>query len=78
MVAMTNMMFERTIHGGRTDMMIEVRQLGALAQRVRRNGHPAWDDNYVRQRIARFAAAPQAEGQARNRLLAESAEPLLR
>ena len=24
MVAMTNMMFERTIHGGRTDMMVEV------------------------------------------------------
>ena len=60
MVAMTNMMFERTIHGGRTDMMIEVRQLGALAQRVQRNGHPAWDDNYVRQRIARFACEAEA------------------
>ncbi len=34
MVAMTNMMFERTIHGGRTDMMVEVRQLGDLARQV--------------------------------------------
>jgi alkylation response protein AidB-like acyl-CoA dehydrogenase len=60
MVAMTNMMFERTIHGGRTDMMVEVKQLGALAQSVQRGGHPAWDDNYVRQRIARFACEAEA------------------
>jgi alkylation response protein AidB-like acyl-CoA dehydrogenase len=60
MVAMTNMMFERTIHGGRTDMMVEVRQLAELAKKVQRNGHPAWDDNYVRQRIARFACAAEA------------------
>ena len=60
MVAMTNMMFERTIHGGRTDMMVEVRQLGELAKKVQRNGHPAWDDNYVRQRIARFACEAEA------------------
>ena len=60
MVAMTNMMFERTIHGGRTDMMVEVRQLAELARSVSRNGRPAWEDEYVRQRIARFAC--QAEG----------------
>jgi alkylation response protein AidB-like acyl-CoA dehydrogenase len=60
MVAMTNMMFERTIHGGRTDMMVEVRQLGELAKKVQRGGHPAWDDNYVRQRIARFACEAEA------------------
>jgi alkylation response protein AidB-like acyl-CoA dehydrogenase len=59
-VAMTNMMFERTIHGGRTDMMVEVRQLANLAKRVERNGSPAWEDEYVRQRIARFAC--EAEG----------------
>jgi alkylation response protein AidB-like acyl-CoA dehydrogenase len=59
-VAMTNMMFERTIHGGRTDMMVEVRQLADLAKRVERNGRPAWEDEYVRQRIARFAC--EAEG----------------
>jgi alkylation response protein AidB-like acyl-CoA dehydrogenase len=60
MVAMTNMMFERTIHGGRSDMMVEVRQLGELARQVERNGRPAWEDEYVRQRIMRFAC--EAEG----------------
>lgn len=60
MVAITNMMFERTIHGGRTDMMVEVRQLGDLARQVHRNGRPAVDDAYVRSRIAGFAC--EAEG----------------
>ena len=60
MVAITNMMFERTIHGGRTDMMVEVRQIADLAKQVQRNGHPACDDGYVRERIAAFAC--EAEG----------------
>ena len=60
MVAMTNMMFERTIHGGRTDMMVEVRQLAALAKKVERNGRPAWNDSYVRQRVTRFACEAEA------------------
>src|ERR1700720_615107 len=60
MVAITNMMFERTIHGGRTDMMVEVRQLGELARQVHRNGRPAVEDAYVRGRIAGFAC--EAEG----------------
>ena len=60
MVAITNMMFERTIHGGRTDMLIEVRQLAEMAKQVDRGGRPAWEDAYVRQRIARFAC--EAEG----------------
>jgi alkylation response protein AidB-like acyl-CoA dehydrogenase len=60
MVAITNMMFERTIHGGRTDMMVEVRQLGDLAKQVYRNGRPAIEDAYVRGRIAGFAC--EAEG----------------
>jgi alkylation response protein AidB-like acyl-CoA dehydrogenase len=60
MVAITNMMFERTIHGGRTDMMVEVRQLGDLARQVHQNGHPAIEDAYVRGRIAGFAC--EAEG----------------
>jgi alkylation response protein AidB-like acyl-CoA dehydrogenase len=60
MVAMTNMMFERTIHGGRTDMMIEVRQLADLARKVDRGGRPAWEDDYVRHRVARFSC--EAEG----------------
>ncbi|WP_420444724.1 acyl-CoA dehydrogenase family protein [Candidatus Poriferisodalis sp.] len=60
MVAMTNMMFERTIHGGRTDMMVEVRQLTELAKKVDRGGHPAWQDSYVRQRLAGFACEAAA------------------
>jgi alkylation response protein AidB-like acyl-CoA dehydrogenase len=59
-VAITNMMFERTIHGGRTDMMVEVRQLGELAKQVQRSGRPAFEDGYVRGRIAGFAC--EAEG----------------
>jgi alkylation response protein AidB-like acyl-CoA dehydrogenase len=60
MVAMTNMMFERTIHGGRTDMMVEVKQLTDLARKVERNGRLAWEDAYVRQRIAQFACEAEA------------------
>ena len=60
MVAMTNMMFERTIHGGRTDMMVEVRQLTELAKKVDRDGRPAWEDSYVRQRLAGFACEAAA------------------
>ena len=60
LVAMTNMMFERTIHGGRTDMMFEVRQLQELAAKVERNGRPAWEDRYVRQRVANFACEAEA------------------
>ena len=59
-VAMTNMMFERTIHGGRTDMMVEVRQLTELAKKVDRRGHPAWEDSYVRQSLAGFACEAAA------------------
>jgi alkylation response protein AidB-like acyl-CoA dehydrogenase len=60
LVAITNMMFERTIHGGRTDMMVEVRQLGDLAKQLHLNGRPAFEDGYVRGRIASFAC--EAEG----------------
>ena len=59
MVAMTNMMFERTIHGGRTDMMVEVRQLTELAKKVGRDGRPAWEDSYVRQSLAASPARPR-------------------
>ncbi|HKD66266.1 MAG TPA: acyl-CoA dehydrogenase family protein [Candidatus Binataceae bacterium] len=60
LVAMTNMMFERTIHGGRTDMMVEVKQLAELARKVERNGRPAWQDSYVRQCVAAFACEAEA------------------
>jgi alkylation response protein AidB-like acyl-CoA dehydrogenase len=59
-VAITNMMFERTIHGGRTDMMVEVRQLGELAKQVQRHGGPAFEDRYVRAKIAAFACEAEA------------------
>jgi alkylation response protein AidB-like acyl-CoA dehydrogenase len=55
MVAMTNMMFERTIHGGRTDMMIEVRQLADLARKLSR-----LEDGYVREKIAGFACEAES------------------
>ena len=59
-VAITNMMFERTIHGGRTDMMVEVQQLIDMAKQVDRHGCPAWEDTYVRQQVARFACEASA------------------
>jgi alkylation response protein AidB-like acyl-CoA dehydrogenase len=60
MVAITNMMFERTIHGGRTDMMVEVRQLADAARQVTRDGRPAIEDEYVRDAIAAFACEAEA------------------
>jgi alkylation response protein AidB-like acyl-CoA dehydrogenase len=60
MVAMTNMMFERTIHGGRSEMMVEVRQLVDLAKKLERDGRSAWDDRYVQNRIAGFACEAEA------------------
>ncbi|MDO8431157.1 MAG: acyl-CoA dehydrogenase family protein [Candidatus Binatus sp.] len=60
LVAITNMMFERTIHGGRTDMMIEVKQLATLAARVELRGRPAIMDSYVRQHLASFACEAEA------------------
>jgi alkylation response protein AidB-like acyl-CoA dehydrogenase len=60
MVAMTNMMFERTIHGGRSEMMLEVRQLADMARKVALDDAPASENEYVRQKIASFACA--AEG----------------
>lgn len=60
MVAITNMMFERTIHGGRTDMMVEVRQLADAARQVLRDGRPAIEDDYVRDAIAAFACEAEA------------------
>ena len=41
-------------------MLVEVRQLGDMAKRIQRDGRPAWEDAYVRQRIAKFAC--EAEG----------------
>ena len=57
---MTNVVFERPIHGGRTEMMIEVRQLAELAKKVDRGGRRAWEDSYVRQCLAGFACEAAA------------------
>jgi alkylation response protein AidB-like acyl-CoA dehydrogenase len=53
-------MFERSGIGGGRDMMGQVKELMSLARRVNRNGHTAWDDSSVRQKIAQFAAEAEA------------------
>jgi alkylation response protein AidB-like acyl-CoA dehydrogenase len=56
LVALTSLMYERR---GR-DLTENVRELAALARAVPRNGHPAWDDQGVRQAISRFACEAAA------------------
>ena len=41
-------------------MMVEVRQLMDLAKQLECNGRPAWQDSYVRQRLAGFACEASA------------------
>jgi len=57
-VAMTTLMFERSSTG--EGYMDDVTELIDLARRVNRNGHRAWDDSSVRQKIAEFACEAQA------------------
>jgi alkylation response protein AidB-like acyl-CoA dehydrogenase len=57
-VAMTTLMFERSVGG--EGAIAEVVELAELARRVKRNGHSAWDDTAVRQRIAEFACDAHA------------------
>src|SRR6266446_5763879 len=59
-VAITTLMFERSGIGGGRDLMGQVRELISLAQKVKRNGHSAWQDSSVRQRIGQFACEAQA------------------
>src|SRR6266446_1799108 len=59
-VAITTLMFERSGIGGGRDLMGQVRELITLAQKVKRNGHSAWQDSSVRQRIGQFACEAQA------------------
>ncbi len=54
-VAVTTLMFERSSIAAARDMMNLVRNLGALAKRIGRNGRSAWEDTGVRQKIASFA-----------------------
>jgi alkylation response protein AidB-like acyl-CoA dehydrogenase len=59
-VAITTLMFERAGIGGGRDMIGQVRELAALAKAVNRNGHRAWDDSSVRQKIGQFACEAEA------------------
>jgi alkylation response protein AidB-like acyl-CoA dehydrogenase len=54
-VAITTLMFERSGIGGGRDLLGQVRELSDLAKMVKSNGHSAWDDDAVRQRISGFA-----------------------
>jgi alkylation response protein AidB-like acyl-CoA dehydrogenase len=58
-VTITTLMYERSGAHDR-GLMKHVRELASLAQRVKRNGHSAWDDSGVRQKIATFAAEVEA------------------
>ncbi len=59
-VAITTLMFERSGIGGGRDLGGQVRELMELAKSVRVNGHSAWDDSSVRQRIAGFMCEANA------------------
>jgi alkylation response protein AidB-like acyl-CoA dehydrogenase len=58
-VAITTLMFERS-GGHDRGLMRQVRELADLAKRMPRNGHHAWGDTSVRQRIAQFASEAEA------------------
>jgi alkylation response protein AidB-like acyl-CoA dehydrogenase len=58
-VAITTLMFERS-GGHDRGLMRQVRELAALAKRLRRNGSSAWEDTGVRQKIAHFAMETEA------------------
>ncbi len=60
-VAITTLMFERSGGaGGDRSNTGMIRELAELAKKVPRNGHSAWDDSGVRQKIAEFACEAQA------------------
>lgn len=50
-VTITTLMFERTIAGG-GNYREQVQRLAELARRVSLNGQPAWDQSWVRQKLA--------------------------
>ena len=59
-VAITTLMFERAGIGGGRDMIGQIKELAELAKLVKRNGHTAWDDSSVRQKIGAFASEATA------------------
>jgi len=52
-VAVTTLMFERTIAGG-GNYTDQVRRLAALARQVPLDGRPAWEQSWVRQQLAQL------------------------
>ncbi|MGH7948030.1 MAG: acyl-CoA dehydrogenase family protein, partial [Candidatus Binataceae bacterium] len=59
-VAITTLMFERSGIGGGRDMLGQVAELVSLARSIKSNGHTAWDDASVRQKLSQFACEAQA------------------
>jgi len=59
-VAITTLMFERGAGAGGQPLIAVVDELVSLAQRIDRDGGPAWDDASVRQRIAEFKCEAEA------------------
>jgi alkylation response protein AidB-like acyl-CoA dehydrogenase len=59
-VAITTLMYERNVSGGGRSIIAVVGELARLAQRVTRNGRPAWNSDDVRQKIAEFKCEAEA------------------
>jgi alkylation response protein AidB-like acyl-CoA dehydrogenase len=59
-VAITTLMFERSGIGGGRDLMSQVKEMVELAKTIRSNGHTAWEDSSVRQRLGAFACEAAA------------------
>ena len=59
-VAITTLMFERSGIGGGRDLMGQVKEMVELAKTIRSNGHTAWEDSSVRQRLGGFACEAAA------------------
>jgi alkylation response protein AidB-like acyl-CoA dehydrogenase len=59
-VAITTLMFERSGIGGGRDLTSQVAELAQLARMIKRDGHSAWEDADVRQKVAQFACEAQA------------------
>ena len=58
-VAITTLMFERSFAGGGS-YSAQVRRLAALAKQVQIDGRPAWEQGWVRQKLAQFAIECEA------------------
>ncbi|MGH7880599.1 MAG: acyl-CoA dehydrogenase family protein, partial [Candidatus Binataceae bacterium] len=59
-VAIATLMYERGMSGGGQPIIAVIDELAALASRISRDGHPAWADAGVRQKIAGFKCEAEA------------------